>query len=297
MLRANVTRCQAVRSGSRPARAVEVNLVTDGGSVFSGSVAELYERLLVPAMFQPYAVDLAERVSQRGPESVLETACGTGALTHELRERLAASVRLVATDLNEPMIDRARKRLGDADRIEWRQADSTALPFPSATFSAVACQFGMMFPPDKSAAVRETRRVLAPGGLFAFNVWDSLDNNPYAKLAHETFARFLPDDPPTFFADIPHGFHDPEFWRDLLLAAGFSEVQSEIVSRDIRSASAAELALGLVRGTPVSGMIAQRGGDLEAIAEATGRELAHLGGERPFRSTMRALVVTAAAPW
>ena len=266
----------------------------DTSTIFAGSIPQLYDRYLGPAMFEPYAADLARRVADRAGEAVLETACGTGILTRHLRAHLPTAVRLVATDLNQPMLDYARATLDSADRIDWQRADCTALPFPPASFTALACQFGVMFVPDKAAMFREARRVLAAGGLLAFNVWDSLAANPYAQVAQETIANFFPADPPRFY-DLPYGFGDPEPWRAMLDAHGFAEQQIEAVALEARSPTARELAVGLVRGTPMASMIEQRGGDFERIAEAVAAALAEFGGAAPFRSPQRALVFTASA--
>lgn len=263
-------------------------------TTFAGSIPELYDRYLGPAMFEPYAVDLAERVAAAAGDALLETACGTGVLTRQLRARLSPTTRLVATDLNQPMIDHARARLADAGRIEWQRADCLDLPFPPASFGAVACQFGLMFVPDKAAAFREARRVLADGGLLAFNVWDSLDHCPHERVAQETVGGFFPADPPRFY-DLPHGFADAEPWLALLRDNGFADAQVEWVEHALSSPAAEHLATGLVRGTPMSNLIAQRGGDFDRIVKAVAAALAQLGGEAPFRSTMRALVFTARA--
>jgi SAM-dependent methyltransferase len=266
----------------------------DASTNFAGSIPELYDRCLGPVMFAPYAADLARRVADRPGDAVLETACGTGILTRQLQACLPAEARLVATDLNQPMIDYARARLDDADQIDWQQADCTATPFPPGSFSALACQFGVMFVPDKAAIFREARRVLAPGGLLAFNVWDSLADNPYARVAQETIASFFPDDPPRFY-DLPYGFGDPEPWRAMLDAHGFVEQRIESLALDAHSPTARELAIGLVQGTPMANMIQQRGGDFERIAEAVAAALAEFGGAAPFRSPQRAVVFTARA--
>jgi SAM-dependent methyltransferase len=200
----------------------------------------------------------------------------------------------VATDLNQPMLDYARANLDSADRIEWQQADCTATPFPSASFSALVCQFGVMFVPEKAAVFREARRVLVRGGLLAFNVWDSLEANPFARVAQEAIGSFFPADPPRFY-DLPYGFGDPEPWRAMLETHGFAEQRIEAVAIEARSPTARELAVGLVRGTPMANMIEQRGGDFERIAEAVAAALAEFGGEAPFRSPQRALVFTARA--
>ena len=109
--------------------------------VFAGSIPEIYDRLLVPMIFEPYARDLAERLAKTAPTDVLETAAGTGVLTRAIASRLPATARIAATDLNQPMLDRAKARQADDGRIAWRQADALALPFPDQSFDAVACFF------------------------------------------------------------------------------------------------------------------------------------------------------------
>ena len=132
--------------------------------LFGGSIPEIYERLLVPLLFETYANDLAERVVKNHPGDVLETAAGTGVLTRAIASRLPLSARIVATDLNQPMLDKAKTLARGDNRIEWRQADAEALPFANESFDAVVCQFGMMFLPDKVRGYAEARRVLRPGG-------------------------------------------------------------------------------------------------------------------------------------
>jgi len=145
--------------------------------LFAGSIPELYERFLVPLIFESYARDLAKRVAEATPKDVLETAAGTGVLTRAMTARLPAAARIVATDLNQPMLDQAAKRLDGDRRIERRQADALALPFPAASFDVVACQFGTIFFPDKIAGYKEARRVLRSGGHLIFNVWDRISEN------------------------------------------------------------------------------------------------------------------------
>lgn len=261
---------------------------------FEGTIPELYDRHLGPVIFEPYAIDLARRVAVHVDGPVLETACGTGILTQQVRAHLPSSVRLVATDLNEPMLDYARTRLGGAKHIDWRQADAAALPFSPASFAAVVCQFGLMFVPDKPAAFREARRVLIEGGLLTFNVWDGLAHNPFGRIAHETIAEFFPTDPPDFY-QVPFGFYDPSVLRHLLATYGFGQVEIERVMLEARSPSAESFAVGLVKGNPVSLAIQERGASLDPIVKAVTVALARVGGDHPFRSTMQAVIVTARA--
>ncbi|HEX7952510.1 MAG TPA: class I SAM-dependent methyltransferase, partial [Burkholderiales bacterium] len=147
--------------------------------VFAGSIPKLYDSHLVPLIFAPYASDLAERLRSRRISRLLEIAAGTGVVTRALAAALPDSAAIVATDLNQAMLDQAA-RVGTKRAVEWRQADAMQLPFEDASFDAVVCQFGVMFFPDKPKAFAEARRVLRPGGLFLFNVWDSIAENEFA---------------------------------------------------------------------------------------------------------------------
>ena len=141
---------------------------------FGGSVPKIYDTYLVPLIFEPYAADLAQRLASVSPRRLLEVAAGTGVVTRALAAALPDTTTIVATDLNQAMLDEAAAR-GTARPVQWRQADAMQLPFADASFDAVVCQFGVMFFPDKPIAFSEARRVLEPGGLFIFNVWDRID--------------------------------------------------------------------------------------------------------------------------
>jgi len=127
--------------------------------LFVGSYPEFYDRLLVPVLFAPYARILAERLRGMTVGNVLEIAAGTGVVTRALVHTLPEAVNITATDLNPPMLDRARSHAG-MDRVHWQQANALALPFGEHEFDCAICQFGVMFFADKRAAFRETFRVL-----------------------------------------------------------------------------------------------------------------------------------------
>lgn len=128
--------------------------------MFTGSIADAYDKYLVPLIFEPYALDLAERADALEPDTMLEVAAGSGVVTRAVAPVLRAGVRYVATDLNKPMLDRAASRQPNPGSIEWQPADALDLPFPDETFDLVLCQFGVMFFPDRAKAYSEARRVL-----------------------------------------------------------------------------------------------------------------------------------------
>ena len=175
--------------------------------VFAGSIPALYETHLVPLIFEPYAADLANRLAARSPARVLEIAAGTGVVTRALASVLPERAEIVATDLNQAMLDHAA-RVGTTRRIEWHRADAMQLPFADGAFDAVVCQFGVMFFPDKSRAFFEARRVLRSGGVLLFNVWDRIEDNEFADSVTTALAFVFPEDPPRFLARTPHGYHD-----------------------------------------------------------------------------------------
>src|SRR5260370_4990023 len=145
--------------------------------VFAGSIPQFYDQKLGALLFAPYAVDMAIRLRSLASGRLLEPAAGRGIVTRELAARLPAAVEIVATDLNQPMLDHAAAQPG-VERVKWRQADALALPFPDASFDAVVCQFGAMFFPDRIKGYREARRGLKPGGPFVFNGWARIEAHP-----------------------------------------------------------------------------------------------------------------------
>jgi SAM-dependent methyltransferase len=259
-------------------------------SIFSGSIAALYDRFLVPMLFRPYADDLARRVAAVEPASILETAAGTGIVTEAI-VRAVPDAKLVATDLNQAMLDVAAARIA-SPHVGFRQADALALPFPDASFDVVACQFGVMFFPDRVLAYREARRVLRPGGRFLFNVWDRIEANPATDLAARAVASLFPDDPPDFFARVPFGYHDKTRVEADLRAAGFSHIAAETVMMHSRIGSARAAAAGLCQGTPLRSEIEARG-SLDEATDAAAAALAPLTGPDGLDAPMSAHVFSA----
>lgn len=216
-----------------------------GDAAFVGSVPEMYERLMVPLLFAEPATQLAATIGERRPHDVLETAAGTGVLTRRLA-RLEPTPRLVATDLNVPMLQEARRLAPDA-AVTWQVADALALPFRDASYDVVACQFGAMFFPDRVAGYREALRVLRPEGAFVFSVWDRISANPVADVV--TSAVGL-----DFLARTPHGYYEPSQIEADLEAAGFGEVVIEVLGGTSRC-TAREGAVAYCQGTPLLGEI------------------------------------------
>jgi SAM-dependent methyltransferase len=239
----------------------------DTDKVFAGSIPQLYETYLVPLIFEPYAVDVANRLASRSLTRVLEIAAGTGVVTRTLASVLPDSVSIVATDLNQPMLDLA-SAVGTKRPVEWRQADAMQLPFRDGTFDAVVCQFGVMFFPDTSKAFSEARRVLSSGGVFIFSVWDRIEQNEFADTVTTALESLFPEDPPRFLARTPHGYYDRSaIERDLENGGFTASPEISTVAARSRAASPRIPAIAYCQGTPLRNEIEAR--DTSRLGRAT----------------------------
>jgi ubiquinone/menaquinone biosynthesis C-methylase UbiE len=264
-------------------------------SVFTGSIPALYDQHLGPLLFKPYAEDLAARVARIAPGRVLEIAAGTGIVTRELIRTLHEAVEIVATDLDQPMLDFAAAQPG-ATRAIWRQADALSLPYEVESFDTVVCQFGVMFFPDKTAAYCEARRVLKPGGRFIFSVWDSLERNELSQIVSDAVAALFPSDPPRFLERTPYIYYDIDAIRGELAAAGFSSMEAETVQGYSRAPSSRDAVIGLCQGSPLRREIEARDPEgLSTATDAAATAVAARFGSGPISAKMQARVITATA--
>jgi ubiquinone/menaquinone biosynthesis C-methylase UbiE len=267
--------------------------MTATDTIFAGSIAALYDRLMVPLKFTPWAEDMARRIAALAPATILETAAGSGVVTEQIAKALP-SAAITATDLNPTMLQIAARRPG-LEHVQFLPADAQALPFAATHFDLVACQFGVMFYPDRITAAREVRRVLRDGGTYLFSVWNRLDRNPVSKVLSDALAEEFPGNPPSFYARIPFGYHDTARITDDLSAAGFTDIAIETLEYPHGALTARAAAEGMCRGTPLAAEIAIHGDDaLDRAVEASARGLEGLcGPDGRIDATMSAHVVTA----
>ena len=270
--------------------------MSESHSAFIGEIPRNYEQYLVPLIFRGFAEDLAKRIDVQSGGVVLETAAGTGMATRQLRDSIPQNVRIVATDLNADMLNVAKEKFEIDENIEFQIENALELSFDDASFDAAACQFSVMFFPDKLVSLQEAARVLKPGGKFYSNIWDSLEHNHLIQTVNKTIAAYLPEDPPDFF-NVPYGYYEIDVIKDLLHKAAFADIEISVLPRISAADEARDVALGYVMGTPVRLQIEQR--DLkslpkivDAVEHAVGEEF----GYKDVKAKMQAIVFAAHYP-
>ena len=187
----------------------------------AGNDASNYDEYLGPLIFEPAAQELLKHITPWPAHAILEIACGTGRMTRHLRENFPRAGNLVATDINNDMLNIARQQLNDPS-ITFQVADAQQLPFADNAFDLVMNQFGLMFLPDRQKGMQEAYRVLQPGGHFVFTTWDSTASMPLFKLLIDEviIPQFAGEDTSRFHK--PFAMNDPDLLNGWLEEAGFS---------------------------------------------------------------------------
>jgi ubiquinone/menaquinone biosynthesis C-methylase UbiE len=188
---------------------------------------EIYERILVPSIFGPWAQEVIERARPIGPsDRILDVGCGTGIVARQLRTRLGGGVPIAGVDASADMIAMARSL---APELQWLQADAMQLPFDDSSFELVVSQQMLQFVADPLAALREIRRVLVRGGKLVAATWRPRHEQPLFEVLGQIAERHLGTPSEKRFA-----LGDDTRLHELLVEAGFASIRIDVVTRTDR---------------------------------------------------------------
>jgi ubiquinone/menaquinone biosynthesis C-methylase UbiE len=255
----------------------------------SGGTAAHYDQFFGPLFFEPYAIEVANRIDPTSVSIALEIAAGTGRVTRHIRECIPASAKLIASDISEDMLDEAKKKLSHLD-IEWQHIDAQQLPFSDNSIDLVVCCFGYMFVPDKPKAFAEACRVLRPGGMFLFTTWDRLEQNAASYISRSIAKEYLEEPLPESY-NLATSMSDETVIGQLLQDAGFSKKTIEKVKLFSISPSAKEAAYGLVEGGLFYKEVKRRNPAwIDEIKMKVEKELAEKFGAAPMIAPISAVI-------
>jgi ubiquinone/menaquinone biosynthesis C-methylase UbiE len=223
------------------------------GKAYGGSAPENYQRYFVPVIGSPFAKDLIAEAALRPGERVLDVACGTGVVARLAAERVGPSDTVAALDLNPAMLAVARSIHSTGAAIRWYETSAESIPLPDDAFDVVLCQLGLQFVSDKRAAIREMRRVLAPGGRVLVS---TPPPNAFFDVLDEAMTRHVGSEAGGFVRMV-FSLDDPAVIERLFRDAGFADVDVRTYAKELRLPEAREFLWQYVHCTPLTGMLAR----------------------------------------
>ena len=262
---------------------------TQQPSNFSGSVPAHYDQYLGPIYFEPYAIEVANRVDPSSVKLALELASGTGRVTRHLRKVLSPATKLIASDISEDMLAVAKGKLKN-ENIDWQIIDAQQLPFHDNSIDLIVCCFGFMFVPDKSKTFAEVLRVLRPGGMLIFSTWDKLEANG-ASFVHRTIAKKYLEEPLPASFNLAFSMSDESSIKSMLEGAGFSKILTGKVNKQCHASSSKDAAEGLTMGGSIYNEIMKRNPAwIDEIRARVEKELSKKYGSSPMIAPMSAVI-------
>jgi ubiquinone/menaquinone biosynthesis C-methylase UbiE len=232
---------------------------------YTGTAAENYQRYFVPAIATPVSATLAAAAALQPGDRVLDVASGTGVIARLAAERVGTAGSVTAIDLAPEMVDVAKATPAPPQpTIEWHVGDATALPFPDDGYDAVLCQMGLMFMPDRAAAVAEMHRVAAPGGRVVIGTPGAIQ--PIFEIMERALVEHISADLGGFVRAV-FSMHDPDILAALLSDAGLRDVTATVEQATLRLPAPAEFLWQYINLTPIAPVVAQASEDAKVAME------------------------------
>ena len=247
---------------------------------------------------RPVTQRMLERLDPSPGETVLDLAAGTGVVGFSAADLVGEDGRVVISDFADAMVESAARRAEELgyENVECRVLDAEQLDLADASIDGVVCRWGYMLMADPAAALRETRRVLRPGGRVACAVFAGPEENPWAALPSRVLQQHGQAPPPQPGAPGILALADRERLRGLFADAGFAEPQIEEVPFDLRFAGMEDYWGFLTEVAGAIAMVLNRlsEDDQARVRDELATQLGDLGGSSSFELPAKSLVVSAA---
>lgn len=227
-------------------------------------ISQLYLREIDPR-FALVVEHVIRRAGLKAGQHVLDLGTGTGAVAVGAAGLVGHDGRVTAVDISPEMLVLARRRVVDLGlkNLDFREGRAEAIPAEDSTFDVVLASLSLMYAIDRSAAAREIRRVLRPGGRFVAAVWAAPDQSDIV-LFQQTAGRFAP--PPPVPGVGPGAMADPTGFLAQLAEAGIhAHVEREELGFDFDDF---ELAWEVLAGVTTAGLTPERRQEARTAVQA-----------------------------
>jgi SAM-dependent methyltransferase len=249
-----------------------------GASFASAPVSSMriYDKIMVPRLFDPWAELLLDTLQLQNGQSVLDVACGPGTVTRLAAQSVGLTGRVTGCDFSPAMLEIARAKISPeaSAPIEYVECPADSLRVPDNAFDVVTCQQGLQFFPDRPAALAEMRRALRPGGQLGIATWCAIgDCPPFAALA-TALEWVLGAESAVAYESGPWGFSDADSLLQLVSDGGFTDVEVHKYELPLAFEGGPEQLLQTLRAASVATALAELSEDdfatfAAAVEEAT----------------------------
>jgi ubiquinone/menaquinone biosynthesis C-methylase UbiE len=211
------------------------------------TVAEAYEKWMVPGMFRRWTERVVDLAAPQPGERVLDVACGTGIGARVAAKAVGPEGRLVGIDIDPGVVEHAAEFTRGDSRFEWHSGSALELPFGDGKFDLCLCLQGLQFFPDRIKGLAEMRRVLRRGGRLAASLWAEQADN---KGHHAVVRALERQNVDASASKRACSFSDPREIRSAAEQAGFSNIELRTESGESQYASIEAFLDGMQYGSP-----------------------------------------------